>query len=202
MIRRVLPSALLLALLAPVAHATNPLSLVPCTGLPGCGGGFADLLLGAAIPALIARLLEATSSLTVLYVVWAGFRMLLSNGDQGVETKARWGIIYALGGLALSLAGGTIVSLVTTESFFGGGDVIAGPGSIVVNVIRIGLILFNSVFAAVIVIAGSRMLLAEGNSGEFGKGVTMLRVAIVGAIVVNLAKVIVQAFLSLPHGLA
>lgn len=194
-------AALLHALSVPVSHATNPLSFVPCAGLAGCDRPPFDGV-SAVLFFLAARLLEATTAFSVLYVVWAGVRMLLANGDEGVETKARWGIAYALGGMALSLAAGTIVSLVTSETFFGGGDILVGNGSLVATAIRLVIILFNSAFAVVIVIAGVRMLLAAGNSGEFGKGVTILRMAIVGAIIVNLAKVIVQTFLSLPHGLS
>ncbi len=182
----------------PVAEATNPFSFVPCAGLPGCGGGLANVPM-ALVVTVVARLLEVTTALTVLMVVWSGVKMLLGMGDEGVETKSRWSITYALLGLALSLSAGTVVSLVTTETFFGGGDL---PTSVIANITRIALILFNSVFAAVAVIAGARMVLAAGKSDEFGRGVTMLRAAIIGAIVVNMAKVIVQAFLSLPHGLA
>jgi hypothetical protein len=51
-------------------------------------------------------------ALSVLFVVLAGVRYMLSGGDPGKTAKAKDGIIYALVGLAIAIFAETIVIFV------------------------------------------------------------------------------------------
>ncbi len=192
-------SALLVALLPQSAFAwTDPLAAVKCFGLAGCGRAPANVLFTSTLPTLVVLLLQVASGLAVFFVVYAGFQLVFSMGDESKVTKARWGILYALGGLLLAMTAGTIVTIVSTEIY-------VPPGAAGVNLtlalistaVRISMNIFNVALAMVIVIAGMRMVLAQGKSDEFNNGMKMLLYAVVGAVVVNLAKTLVLTFVTI-----
>ncbi len=178
--------------------ADDPLASVKCTGLIGCGGGMANILLISTIPAIAKLLLQLVAGLAVLFVGYSGCMIVFSMGDESKVTTARTQILYTLAGLAVAMCAGTIVSLVVTEKYLPYNP----PGTSAVllligSAVRIGVLLFNVAFTVIIIFAGMRMVLAQGKSDEFGNAMKMLTYAVIGAIVVNLARalVLVVAFL-------
>ncbi len=171
---------------------------VICTGLAGCGAGAENVLLTSTLPTAGALMIRLVAGGAVIFIVVAGTKMLIGGNDEKAGA-AKKSIMLALGGLGLALAAGTIVSFVTTENYgqANPGDFLFGAGGLMESAIRIIMTLFNVAFIIVILYAGIQMVLSSGKADEFKKGGTMIKWAIVGAVLVNLSRAIVQAFLGL-----
>ncbi|MSR87296.1 hypothetical protein EXS70_03965 [Candidatus Peribacteria bacterium] len=197
----VLLRAALTAILLAVPASVLAVDMYPpilCTGLFGCGRPPEDVLMQSTLPTAAWVMVQLAAAGAVIAIVIGGVQMTLSYGDEAKVGNARKAILFALGGLGLVLAAAPIVSFVISENYgMGGGDFLFGPGGVMASVIRIILTLFNVAFVIVIILAGLRMIMAMGASDEFKKGGDMIKWAIVGAVVVNLARALVQAFLAL-----
>ncbi len=195
-IRLLLPP--LAAFLALIPTAFAEISVV-CTGLAGCGAPPSNVLLTNLLPAAVMIMVQLAAGGSVVFIVIAGVRFLLSNGDEGQVTSAKKGIMYGLGGLGLTIVSATLVSFVTTENYGQANpqNFLFGSGGLMQSVINIVITLSNVGFAVVVIAAGIRMVLASGKADEFKKGGQVIKWAIVGAVVINLARAIVQAFLNL-----
>lgn len=197
-LRRLLQAMLtgLLLALPTVALALDQYPPIICTGLFGCGADPSNLILTNALPTAGAILVQLAAGGAIIAIAIAGVQMGVSYGDDGAITNARKAILYALGGLALVLSATSIVSFVSTENYgfsFGGGDIV----SVMAAIIRIMMTLFNVGFCLVVILAGLRMITSQGNADEFKKGGQMIMWAVIGGVIVNLAKAGVQAFLLL-----
>ena len=193
--------AVLAGLLAPaLAYAqTPPTFFVLCKGLTGCPDGRENTLFNNILPRAAEFGIKLAAGGAVVMIVIGGVRMLLSNGDEGKVGAAKKSIYMAFGGLALTLTSATIVGYVITENY-GQNDpagFVFGEGGLLASTVRLVLVLFNVAFVIVVMIAGLRMVLAAGEAGEFKKGGEVIKWAIVGAIVVNLARIVVGMFLNL-----
>ncbi len=184
--------ASILGALAAIAlpTAAHAQIFVVCTGLAGCGG--TGELFTHTVTAVLAILVTIASGMSLVYVVWGGFQMLILWGDEGKADEAKHTIKHALVGLGITLMSGAAVGFVSTE-FYG------GPSSnpmvaLMEGAIRILVTLSNIAFLFAIIYAG--YLMAMGKE-DYTKGVAMVRWAIIGAIVVNLARTIVDGFLGL-----
>ncbi len=186
--------AILCVALPTIALAVGQYPPLVCNGLFGCGAPPSNVLLESTLPAAAVLLMQLAAGGAVLAVVIAGTQMAVSYGDEGKITNARKAILFALGGFGLALSSASIVAFVTTEDYgFFGGNVV----TVMASVVRIILTLFNVGFAIVIILAGLRMITAQGNADEFKKGGVMIKWAIIGGVVVNVAKAGIQAFLAL-----
>lgn len=185
-------------LLPSAAAAIGPI-FVGCRGLPDCGRPPGNVIVSI-ILATFEILMAVAAGVTVVFVVLAGFQMLLTFGDESKVTKARMAILYALIGFGIALVAGSAVSFVATQ-YVGQGSAQGGAGTFVVMVLKsavdVMVILFNALFLLMIAVAGIRMVMAQGKSDEFQKGMSIIKSAIFGAIVVNVAKALVQSFLLL-----
>ncbi len=175
------------------AFAVDSYPPIICTGIFGCGEGYSDVLLTNTLPIVGTILVQLAGGGAIIAIVIAGVKMLLSQGDDGKVTSAKMGIMYALGGLGIAITASSIVSFVTTEDYWSDSTI---PG-LLTSAIRIIMTLFNVAFAIIIIIAGIRMVISQGASDEFSKSGKSIQWAIIGAVVVNLAKVIIQAFLNI-----
>lgn len=190
---RPLAALLLLPLLAvpAIALAVEKYPPLVCNGLAGCGAQPSNVLLESGLPYVATLLMQLAAGGAVVAVVVAGIQMGISYGDEGKITSARKAILFALGGFGLALTSVSIVAFVTTEDYGFDGNVV----TVMASVIRILLTLFNVGFAIVIILAGLRMITAQGNADEFKKGGAMIKWAIIGGVVVNVAKAAIQAFI-------
>ncbi len=195
-ILRLLPAFILITLPA-MAFAVDMYPPIICNGLFGCGRPPENVLMANTLPTVAAILIQLAAGGAVIAVVIGGVQMAVSYGDDGAITNARKAILFALGGLGLALAAAPIVSFVSTEQYYQGGEFLFGPGGLMASVIRIIMILFNVAFAIVIILAGLRMITAGGNADEFKKGGNMIKWAIIGGVIVNLARAGIQALLAL-----
>ena len=184
--------------LVPTPVAAQAMEVI-CVGLPGCGQGPENTLLTRVLPAVVFIMIQLVAGGSVIFIMISGVKMLLSAGDDGKAQAARKGVISAVGGLGLAIVSATAVSFITTENFGQANpqNFLFGPGGLLDSVVRLILTLFNVGFVIMVLYAGIKMALASGASDEFKKGGQIIRWAIVGAVVVNLARAIVQAFLAL-----
>lgn len=193
---RLLPASLLAALAVVLpAYAQELFPTLTCTGLVGCGQPPQNVIVTGVLPVAAKVLLQLVSGGAVIAIIVAGTRMAI-GGSEETGTTARKGALYALGGLGLALAAGPIISFITTEQYVDGtgGDLLLG---VMGTVVRIIMTLFNVGLVIVIIIGGSRMAMSSGSSDEFQKGGLAIKWAVIGAVVVNLARAIVQAALNL-----
>lgn len=160
----------------------------PCFGVD-CGVG------GNPLPHFItvvaALLLEVASGLAVLFVVIGGATMVLNFGDEGQATKGRKGVVYSLIGFAIALASQAIVSFVVARVSY------VDPNAPHLSLMRLSvqtmLIVFNVVFALMMLFYGFKLVLARGQQGELDATKKGLLWTIVGALIINLSYALVRA---------
>ncbi len=189
-----------LVLFPVAAFAVDAYPPILCTNLFGCGAAPDNVILNNALPTAGGILIQLAGGGAVIAIVVAGVQMVLSAGDEGKVTSARKGILFALAGLGIALAAGPIVSFVSTEDYgqsAGQGELLFAPNGVLASAIRIIMVLFNVAFAIMVIVAGIRMITGGGNVEEFKKAGNVIKWAIIGGIIVNLARVLVHAFLAL-----
>ncbi len=181
------------------AFAAEP-PIVRCKGIPGCDAGPSNVFAETAIPAITDLLLKTAAAGAILAIMWGGFLMVMSNGDDAKGQNGRKSITFGLGGLALALSANSLVSFFVTEDFgqgsAGGGGADFLFSSLFPAAVRIILAIFNVAVAMVVIFAGIRMAMSKGKSDQFSKGGSTIMWACLGAIVVNAARAIVEAFVT------
>lgn len=191
---------LALALLALPASAAAVVPATPCTGLIGCTGGGA--VRGSNV--IVNNLAEAANlmimvaaALSVVFIVYAGFRMVIALGDESQIGEQKHAVMYALIGLLVVVLSQLIVSFVGTQNYGQAGD----PRNLFINAagsaVSILLTVFNAAMVVSIIIGGGYMVHSQGKSDQFAKGKTIITWSIIGAVIANLANALVQAFVSL-----
>lgn len=181
-------------LLAWIPHATQAAELfIYCGNLPGCPSGFTERFSNVFI-LLLTRLPNYVYILGVLFIMIGGVYMAISAGDTEKVTKGKNTIMWAIIGIfvmqfAQTVVYNVIIPEVNTRN--PGADLVT---SLTVTIINDILILIYIVLLIVAVISGMRMVLAFGKDEEFNKGKDGLFWAAVGAIVINLAQAIANAF--------
>ena len=188
--------ALILGVLLPVsAAALGGIDLI-CLGVEGgcvnAGTELVDLAEGLGI-----YFLDAAAAVAMFFIVWGGLSMVVSAGDESKATTGRNSVVYAMIGLAVALSAQMILSVVVDL-----GESLPGTPQqrfeeVAKRVILIPISYLNLIFSVVIVITAFRLLLARGKSDETTTSYRMLFYAVVGAIVVNLAKAIFTAVLDI-----
>ena len=176
------------------------LTILPDTALaiappwvPGMAGGPANIIAQQAIPAVVDMLLRIATGVAMIFLVIAGFNLMLSWGDEGKTTEARWGVVYALAGLGVAIMARMIVAVVVTE---GSLVAVTDEVSLMQAALTMLVTIFNGLFIIIIVFGGFRAVWARGKPEEFNRARFMIAWAIGGAIVVNAANAGVRALTS------
>lgn len=183
-----------IGLVPAIAHAGTVVPSTPCDGLVGCGGGASHVLLENA--GLFADLLlQIAAGLTVLFIVWSGFNMIIAFGDESKTSQFKNGVINALGGLGIVIVAQVLTSFVGTQDYNLGATVL--PVGLIGAAVEILITLMNVAFVIAIILGGLRMVYAQGKSDEYNKGKQTVTWCVVGAIIINVANALVQAFVSL-----
>lgn len=183
---------LLAALLLPESAAMQGvLPPTPCNGLFGCGGG-SENLVAAAVPKLAQFLILVAGSTAVLFMAWTGFQMVLALGNDSKLGELKWSAIYVLAGLVVVILAQLLVSTVGTTNL-GQGQSGELPRNLIASGVNIILTLFNVAFIISIIIAGIRMVYAQGKSDEYNTGRKIIFWSVIGAVLVNLSNALVQA---------
>lgn len=183
-----------LALLPVTAFA---LPIAPCDPLQfGCGSGPANyverFLTGGGNGGIALFMLQLAAALAVLFIVWAGVQLIFSMGDEGKVTQHKWAMAYALIGLVVAILGQFLVSAIASTNF-GQGTGRTLPLTFVASAVLFLRTILNATFVIMTVVAGLRMVYAQGKTEDYEKGKTMMKWAIGGAVMVNLASALVNA---------
>lgn len=179
--------------LALFPHVASAQLWIYCGNLPSCGPGFTEHFT-AALNVLLLRLPRYIYMLGVLFIMIGGVYMAISAGDTEKVTKGKNTIIWSVIGIFVMQFAQTAVRLVIipeVNTITPASDLVA---SLTVTIIQDILILIYTVLLVVAVISGMRMVLAFGKDEEFTKGKEGLFWAAVGAIIINLAQAIADAF--------
>ncbi len=180
---------------APFVHAAMP-GANPCTFIGGCTP---TNVVANAIPFIANLFIAVAAGAAVLFVVVGAFLMVIGFGDEGSIAKGKHAIVYALVGFGLVLLAQTIVAYLASADMFGGLFMTPEPIFEFMRIaVRAMMVIFNAVFAVVMVLAGYRMAFARGSADEFNSAKSMLIWAVVGAVVINVAHALVNAVLALP----
>ena len=161
----------------------------PCGSLPGCGGA-SNVIAQSIVPLVATLMLRIAAGGTVLAVVWAGYSMMLERSDD-VRSKQKWAIFYALLGLTVAILSQSFVSLVATENLGQGNTSDLLVGGVLRGVVQLLLNITNITFAIIVVLAGIKMVIAQGKSEDFSKARQTIFWSVIGAIVINAARVLV-----------
>lgn len=195
---RFLLSAVLAAVGLALAPAASAQVQVVCTGLAGCGAAPGNVIMTNLLPAAVDIMIQLAAGGSVVFIVIAGVKFLTSYGDEGKVSAAKKGILYGLGGLGMAITSASLVSFVTSENYgqSNPANFLFGTQGLLQSVINITITLSNVAFAIVVILAGIRMVTSAGDTAEFKKGGQVIKWAIVGAVVINLSRAIVQAFIN------
>ncbi len=189
----------LLGLLLDKAYAQQgQMPYFPCVevgALPGCGEA-TNVIADSLLPSVSLFLLRLVAGLSLLFLVWAGFQMVTSMGDDSKITQNKTAILFALGGLFMAIMSQALVSIVATYNY-----AIGNPNDFIVDgvlayAVNILITLLNVTFVFVIIILGIRMVTSQGKTDDYNKARQGILWAIIGAIVVNLSHALVRVVLT------
>lgn len=169
--------------LIPGVHAEGPCWGVSC----GIGGN----PLPAFITVIAAVLVEIVSGLSVLFVVIGGALLLLNMGNESQAEKGKKAVLYSLIGYAIALSSQTIISFVVARS--GDVDPNAPHLGIMRTVLESTVMIFNVVFALVVVFFGYKLVIARGQQSDLDTTKKGLVWTVSGALLINLSYALVRA---------
>lgn len=169
-------------------------------------GAHSSLLLIAL--AIIDDLLRIAGLLAVIFVIFSGVKFILSNGSPDETNKARSAGINALVGLAITMVAITFVSFLGNQvGGTGKGGLAAGnkvdlgslpnpvgvaDGSVVQTVLGIVFGIIGALSFLIIVIAGMRYMLAQGDPNTTVQAKNTIIYALVGLVIAIAAESIVS----------
>lgn len=166
-----------------------------------CGpGGCGDIVpqntfVTNVVPTLIKVLVTVSAGMAVIFVIYGGIQMVTMYGDEGGVAKGKKSVIYGLGGLGVTMMAGTLVAMFANSNWGG------NSANLIMNFMKSAAVfmvtIFNGLFGVAIFYGAIRMAISGGKSDEFNKGVSMIKWSIVGALLVNFSRAIVQAFIGL-----
>lgn len=170
----------------------------PCLGLPGCGAPPVNVVGAAAIPIAATILLNTIAVLSLLFIMIGGARFVLAFGREEELQKAQKSILWSVVGLLVALSSHKIVTIIVSETYIPSSATGGGPlFDFLQSVVRILALLLNITFLLVVVLGGMRMVYARGQEEEVKKGRNMVAYAIIGAIIINVAPIVVKAVITL-----
>ena len=182
-----------------IASSLHLLAAVPttvCTGLIGCAAGGAVTAANIAVdnlPTAANVMIMVAAAFAVLFIVYAGFRMVIAFGDESQITEQKHAVAYATGGLFVVILSQIAIAFVGSQEYGQSGN----PGDLFINASKSGVEILLTIFTAAmvvsIIVGGAYMLHAQGKSDQYTKGKTIVTYAIGGALIANLANALVQA---------
>lgn len=189
-------------LMVPATVHAGAVPKTPCNGLVGCAGAGLQAVAGSNL--IVTNLSQAAtlliliaSALSVLFIVYAGFRMVTALGDDSQISEQKNAIVYVMIGLLVVILSQLIVSFVGSQEYGQSGV----AGDLFLNATKSGisilLTIFNAAMVVAVIVGGGYMVHAQGKSDQFTKGKTIITWSIMGALVANLANALVQAIASL-----
>jgi len=178
--------------IVPTAYAQGGAAVtVWCGGLIGCGAP-GEVLSGALL-AILSVLVTLAAALSTVFFVYGGLQMVMPWAEGGMENGKKT-IKNALIGLAITLLAGVMVEIVLGADF--GGPSENPIVAIMQWAVGAMLVIFNALFFISIVYGGIEMARDQGKGEGYNKGIEIIKTAVIGAILVNLSRAILDAFIS------
>jgi len=200
------------SLIIPVFMLLAPTVVFAAPGLYNPTAGFAP-----DFPTFIKNVLQIfgafAGSMAIIYVVFAGFKMVISQGDSEKLVQAKTSLQWTLSGMLLIFLSFALVYAVSV--FIGTSDIsgdidkpnlgnidntnvnnpITSPafGDLVDRILTGFLGVAGTIALMMIIINGFRYMLAGGNEEQTENAKTGLQWAVIGLVIIALAYVIVVA---------
>lgn len=197
-------TALVLSLALPTVHATVPGEIwIYCGDLPGCdSGGFQEYITNV-FQLLGSHFAVYIYALGILMIMVGGAQMILSAGREEWVTKGKTTITWAIIGIATANfvtlgvgSGNSLLDFIGLEvqNRIPNADLVLSANSTLISTI------FDLLYIAIFGVAlfcGMWMVVSLGKQEQFDKAREGLFWTAIGAIVINLAQVIANAFATL-----
>ncbi len=169
---------------------------VYCGGLPGCQSGVHEYLTNLVIGRFLVDFPGYARGLAGLMVAIGGAMMILGIWKEDLISKGKETITWAIVGVALSTFAEQAITFVAREAVYraDGVDFVYSVRNTVVATIFD--LLYITLFA-VCLYSGALMVMSLGKDDQFTKGKDGLFYAALGAVIINLAEVIITAFATL-----
>ncbi len=176
-----------------------------CGNLPGCNSGWTERI-SPVLTLLLGTLPTYVIGLATLFIMIGGVYMIINAGDSEKVTRGKNTILWAIIGIFVTEFAADFVAFDGTNLMGGGfipkevGSRVSGSDlvtSIINTLIQSIFILSYIVILGFAIFNGMRMVLTFGKEDEFNKAKEGLFWAAVGAIILNLAAAIVNAFATL-----
>ena len=133
----------------------------------------------------------------LLVIIIQGMRFALSGGNPDKTTQARQGIIYALIGLAIALAGSSVTNF-ALDFFNPDPDLqLTGAGGLFAKMAAILAAIIGMISVIIIIIAGIRYSLSRGSSDATSGARNAIIYALVGLAVAIVAGPIISLVIGL-----
>ena len=133
----------------------------------------------------------------LLVIIIQGMRFALSGGNSDKTTQARQGIIYALVGLVIALAGSSVTNF-ALDFFNPDPDLqLTGAGGLFAKMAAILAAIIGVISVIIIVIAGIRYSLSRGSSDATSGARNAIIYALVGLAVAIVAGPIISLVIGL-----
>lgn len=161
--------------------------------------------------AVVEDLLRIVGLLSVIYVVFAGLKFILSQGDPGETAKARGTIINALAGMGISVIAIAFVSFIGNQVGAGGSgspgtghlnlSALPNPtgtdtGATVTTILSIVFGIIGAIAFLMIVIGGFQYVMSQGDPQAATKAKNTILYALIGLTIAIVAQSIVSFALS------
>ncbi len=186
-------------LLPGLVHAAGG-GYIYCGNLPGCGSPLAPSPPAEYFSSVLIRLATLfpayAYSIGVLFIMIGGVYMLLSAGRDDWVSKGKTSITWAVIGIAATSFSQTIVGLLRDQlnDRVSGSDLVFSINNTLVSTI---FDLLNISILGIGIYCGMWMVLSMGQQDQFNKARDAMFWCGVGAIVINLAWYIANAFATL-----
>lgn len=131
-------------------------------------------------------MVSAASGLCVLFIIYGGILMIVSFGDDSRFQKGRNAVMYAMLGFGGAVASQSILAFVASVAV--DSTTVNPVVATIVNASNILLDILNVLFILAVIAGGFRMVFARGESDKFDAGRRTLAYAVIGAIIVQIAR--------------
>ena len=135
--------------------------------------------------------------ISLIVIVFQGLRFVLSSGNPEKTTQARNGIIYALVGLTVALAGSSITHFALNYFNPSGEIEIVGANNILVKIAYLITVIVGIISVFMIVIAGMRYILSSGNVEQANSARNTIIYAIIGLVIAIVAGPLIALMINL-----
>ncbi len=180
-----------------IADAAPFVPTVYCGNLPGCGPGIVEYV-SSLMRLVLAHFDLYVYILGALFVMIGGAYIVFAGANEEYLTTGRTTVTWALVGIVIGRFASEVINFIIVPEVQ---TAAAGSGNLVVDIATqlaadiAGLLKISLV--AVALYGGMRMVAARGKEDEFSTGRNALLYGAIGAVIIQLAEILVNAVATL-----